>query len=250
MRVRNSIAALAFLACVASTMLSDELVRTRPKTYGTQDQIVLTLGPCDAHDRNPGAPFRVAVCDSLRANRDDGFNTALPSFPLHLPEGALIDEVDFAYHDTVILSEPSVSLARMGQGTTDQIINDDLPLWEQGDTTASFVVIPPHEVHNEGFAYVLNLGLDTVDAIHYQALYNVTIRYRLQVSPAPEVATFNDVPTSHPFFQYVEALAAAGITGGCGGGNYCPDAPLTRGQMAVFLSKALGLHWSSNPLPN
>ena len=26
-------------------------------------------------------------------------------------------------------------------------------------------------------------------------------------------------------------------------GNYCPDAPLTRGQMAVFLSKALGLHW-------
>jgi hypothetical protein len=63
------------------------------------------------------------------------------------------------------------------------------------------------------------------------------------VSPAPGTATFDDVPTSHPFFQFIEALAASGITGGCGNGNYCPDAPLTRGQMAVFLSKALGLHW-------
>jgi hypothetical protein len=24
---------------------------------------------------------------------------------------------------------------------------------------------------------------------------------------------------------------------------YCPDAPLTRGKMAVFLAKALGLDW-------
>ena len=55
--------------------------------------------------------------------------------------------------------------------------------------------------------------------------------------------TFGDVPASHPFYQFIEALAASGITGGCGPGVYCPDAPLTRGQMAAFLSKALGLHW-------
>ena len=69
------------------------------------------------------------------------------------------------------------------------------------------------------------------------------VRWRRSVSPAPPVATFNDVPTDHPFFQFVEALAASGITAGCGGGNYCPESPLTRGQMAVFLAKALGLHW-------
>jgi len=63
----------------------------------------------------------------------------------------------------------------------------------------------------------------------------------LGVSPAPPSATFNDVPTSHPFFQFIEALYASGITAGCGGGNYCPDAALTRGQMAVYLAKALGL---------
>jgi hypothetical protein len=33
------------------------------------------------------------------------------------------------------------------------------------------------------------------------------------------------------------------VTAGRGNGNFCPDQPLTRGQMAVFLSKALGLHW-------
>ena len=67
---------------------------------------------------------------------------------------------------------------------------------------------------------------------------------QLQVSPAPGAASFNDVPTSDPAFQYIEALFASGITAGCSGGNYCPDAPLTRRQMAVFLSKALGLYWN------
>jgi hypothetical protein len=71
------------------------------------------------------------------------------------------------------------------------------------------------------------------------------ITWNRQVSPAPATATFNDVPTSHPFFQFVEALAKSGITGGCNAAPplYCPDAPLTRGQMAVFLAKALGLQW-------
>ena len=65
--------------------------------------------------------------------------------------------------------------------------------------------------------------------------------YVLEVGPAPPFPTFDDVPTTHPFFQFIEALTAAGITAGCGNGNDCPDAPLTRGQMAVFLAEALGL---------
>ncbi len=69
------------------------------------------------------------------------------------------------------------------------------------------------------------------------------IGYKLQVSPAPGSATFTDVPAGHPFFRFVEALADSGITAGCGGGNFCPNQPLTRGQMAVFLSVALGLHF-------
>lgn len=71
----------------------------------------------------------------------------------------------------------------------------------------------------------------------------VVVGYVLQVSPAPAVPTFNDVPTSDPGFQYIEALAASGITAGCGGGNYCPDSTITRRQMAIFLAKALGLYF-------
>jgi hypothetical protein len=71
----------------------------------------------------------------------------------------------------------------------------------------------------------------------------VDLWWMRQVSPAPAVATFSDVPTNHPQFQFIEALEASAITVGCGGGNYCPDSTLTRGQMAVFLAKALGLYW-------
>jgi len=71
----------------------------------------------------------------------------------------------------------------------------------------------------------------------------VIVGYRLQVGPAPVLPTFADVPATDPAYQYVEALAASGITGGCGNGDFCPDAVVTRRQMAVFLAKALGLQW-------
>ena len=72
----------------------------------------------------------------------------------------------------------------------------------------------------------------------------VRITWKRQVSPPPATPTFADVPASDGAFPFIEALVSSGITAGCGGGNYCPDANLTRRQMAVFLAKALGLHWS------
>jgi hypothetical protein len=53
--------------------------------------------------------------------------------------------------------------------------------------------------------------------------------------PACTTAPFNDVPAGHPFCRWIRELAARGVTGGCGGGNYCPSATVTRDQMAVFL---------------
>ncbi len=60
---------------------------------------------------------------------------------------------------------------------------------------------------------------------------------------APASPTFTDVPTGYWAFQHIEALAASGITAGCGSGNYCPEQYVKRSEMAVFMSKALGLHW-------
>jgi len=56
---------------------------------------------------------------------------------------------------------------------------------------------------------------------------------------------FADVPFDHPFCGFIEKLAADGITGGCGDNTFCPDASVTRGQMAVFIEAALGN--SANP---
>jgi hypothetical protein len=36
----------------------------------------------------------------------------------------------------------------------------------------------------------------------------------------------------------INRLAAAGLTGGCGDGKYCPTASVTREQMAAFLRRA------------
>ena len=38
----------------------------------------------------------------------------------------------------------------------------------------------------------------------------------------------------------VNALAKAGITGGCGPRRYCPSRSVERGEMAAFLFRALG----------
>jgi len=57
--------------------------------------------------------------------------------------------------------------------------------------------------------------------------------------PACAATMFTDEPCpGGPFVDWVNQLASEGITGGCGGGNYCPSNPVTRAQMAVFLLKA------------
>jgi hypothetical protein len=55
------------------------------------------------------------------------------------------------------------------------------------------------------------------------------------------VPSFNDVPCASNFAAWINELALRGITSGCGGGNYCPADPVTRGQMAVFLSATFSL---------
>jgi len=58
------------------------------------------------------------------------------------------------------------------------------------------------------------------------------------VLPRGWLSDFLDVPQADIFHGDVETIFRAGITAGCGGGNYCRNAPVTRAQMAVFLLKA------------
>jgi len=91
--------------------------------------------------------------------------------------------------------------------------------------------------------YLVTVFMHPSGALDYLRFGGVAVWYKLQVSPAPATATFNDVPTGHWAFRFIEALVSSGITAGCGGGNYCPDQPITRAEMAVYLSAALGLDW-------
>ncbi|HMV96976.1 MAG TPA: S-layer homology domain-containing protein [Anaerolineales bacterium] len=67
------------------------------------------------------------------------------------------------------------------------------------------------------------------------------------VPPAATGTVFTDVPAGSFAADWIEQLAAEGITGGCGNGSYCPDAYITRAQMAIFLLR--GEHGSAYTPP-
>lgn len=58
----------------------------------------------------------------------------------------------------------------------------------------------------------------------------------------PAQPSFHDVPSDHPFYQYIEAAYAMGIIGGYADGTFKPHNPVTRGQVAKML--VLAREWS------
>jgi hypothetical protein len=72
------------------------------------------------------------------------------------------------------------------------------------------------------------------------AVFLLRGRYGSSYTPPPvgSGTGFGDVPADYWSAAFIKQLAAEGITSGCGGGNYCPEQPVTRAQMAVFLLKA------------
>jgi hypothetical protein len=52
-------------------------------------------------------------------------------------------------------------------------------------------------------------------------------------------ASFIDVPPSNPFYNDINAIQGAGVTQGCGGGNFCPTDNIQRQAEAAFLHRAM-----------
>jgi hypothetical protein len=73
------------------------------------------------------------------------------------------------------------------------------------------------------------------------AVFLLKGKYGSTFTPPPCTGVFDDVLCPSAFADWVEKLAADGITGGCGGANYCPLNIVTRGQMAAFLTTAFSL---------
>jgi len=233
-------------ACAADRRVSLPLltVRVDPEAYGVDSQTITTIsawsftGP--ATTDNGYANVQDTRYDgylgrfNLYAGEDEHYFATLD-----LPAGAVIDLIGI---NTQTGTDAVMGIAlwkRFRNGDKQMLTGFSLPAhaWDTDYAGPLEITVDSHH----DCEYVLDVEKAISDNKQYFGW--VEIWWHRVVSPPPATPTFNDVPANHPFFQYVEALAASGITGGCGGGNYCPNTPVTRAQVAAFLAKALGLHW-------
>jgi hypothetical protein len=228
-----------FLLFLGAATAEGQASAERPG-YGTTDATLWVIGYSEFSPSGGTPPTYSDFGDARWSTPSAGSFVATA----HLPAGAQIVDLQLAYCDdsatdnvfAFFLECPTAS------GSCPQyssLSSGDGPM---GCNTVSIDVTSQNLfVDNAANRYVVQVL--TQSGTMANRFFGVKFGYKLRVSPPPAVATFLDVPTSHPFFQFVEALFASGITAGCGGSNFCPDAPLTRGQMAVFLAAALGLHF-------
>ena len=223
------------------------LERSLPDGYGVDDLNFLWVYP---EDFRPDAGSQLYHAGEGFWARGSVAWAGLMWAPLRLPTGALLTGYWVVYEDSDPVFRLRVTLRRNWMtlvGTSgDEDIGDGFSSAGTPGISAAFVDIPdltiqvaPTLLSFQSYEFGVILPPDP-DV----RLRGIIASWLRQISPAPASATFSDVPTGYWAFQHVEALVASGITAGCGGGAFCPDAPLTRAQMAVFLAKALGLHWA------
>ena len=245
--IRKLAPMLGVLILAGPTVFAQPLAS--PKAYGSGTQ-TLVLG---AAAFSPIGTITYDYFGSGYIYRTGGADDGMWA-PVNLPNGAVVDHVCVSlFNSTGAGPLVEWGLYELGSAVNSPVFLGISSATDNYNGGYHVFCVPdvPHTVRSiadfngDGIessgAYRIAVYLPTTTTIR---LGGATISYRLQVSPAPAVATFpNDVPTNHPFFRWIEALADAGITAGTGPGSFSPDDPVTRGQMAVFLSIALGLHF-------
>jgi hypothetical protein len=173
-----------------------------------------------------------------------------------LSSGVEIEYLDLYYYDNDAANDISAYLYAFSGGAPDSGGPNSTLLTTAQSTGSAGYGYAFSDIFGLGYTVNNNVAYDPAAAqlvVNVQSPVTtadlqfkaVDLWWMRQVSPAPATPTFNDVPASDGAFPFIEALAASGITVGCSESPplYCPDNPLTRRQMAVFLSKALGLYW-------
>lgn len=237
----------AWLASAAGrAQTGSEAAGLRPKFWGTAAGATTLMAHEMPHTySNIESYLGATYCDAY----PDPLDPVYAVGQLDFPDGATLSQLQIWAYDADASDGLNVTLWETCQApgfnapSSTQLATIDT--FGAIGTYFGFTPLNGHRVDVRNCAYTARLLLNPGTYCKGTAiqLQKIQVSWTRDVAPAPASATFGDVPTSHPFFQYVEALATAGVTGGCGNGNYCPNAALTRGQMAVFLSKALGLEW-------
>ena len=212
-----------------------------PDAYGTSATTVLKIH-ASAFRPQCGSTTLTAYWDTTLTYIESNYNGCMLYAPAPLPVGALVTQVGFDGKDLEPVLDIDWGIYWVSVDSSDT--NGHIAWYTSSQSGGSFntTATLPTPVTVDSTKYYFAL-VDLQEASQNMCIKGMRVVYKLQVSPAPASATFPDVPTSYWAFQYIEALAASGITAGCGGGNYCPETYVKRSEMAVFLSKALGLHW-------
>jgi hypothetical protein len=180
-------------------------------------------------------------------------NPAVFLGPLNLPAGAKLNQICGFIRDDDAANDVTVDVAvvELGDAAAAPNVTNLATVTSSGTPHYQLLCVnPPANTTIRAFgdgdgaggnAYLSYRVAVTLKASAQLALGGALVKWQRQQAPAPAVATFGDVPTNFLFFRAIENLAAAGITGGCSPGNYCPNNNITRGEAAAFFSKALGL---------
>ncbi len=181
----------------------------------------------------------VGCCTNLSRTGPEPFADA----PLNLPNGVRVDFLRFWAHDANAAADLQFFAFESCYPTFDGGATTFTSLFSALSTTGatgyqSDVGTSAFTINNRDCVYTVRANFAATTGLTLQKLRAQWVR---QISPAPLVASFTDVPTTDPFFREVEALAASGITQGCTATQFCPGSTLTRLQMAIFLARALGL---------
>lgn len=215
-----------------------------PDEFGTSDSGWTTVLGSQHLPHGSATEYGTMPDGSLRyfSGSDSAFDAQL-----QMPHGALFQQVTWFGRDQGpdFLTGTVVRVCQTGFPAVGPPVVTFLGTATSSNAESfTFVVSLPagETVHNLSCAYYVKTYFSGTSTDLF--LHKIRARWQRQVSPAPPMATFpNDTPTTHPYFRFIEALANSGITAGCGPGSFCPNNPITRGEMAVFLSAALGLHW-------
>jgi hypothetical protein len=246
------VSACASIAAAQSLLDFDNLPRVKPGppvSFGTTQESFYSMAEWEFDPISSTTAYSdigIGSMNALRYGTSAGVAAGFFAGP-HLPDGAVLTSITYQFCDSngsavhliggIELCDGLTGLCAILGTPVTSVSNVITPCAEYTEDLSGLNVV----VHNRTQRIVVAAITQSGDTTN--AFTGAVIGYKLQVSPAPVTATFGDVPTDHPFFQFIEALAKSGITGGCGSGNYCPDNPVTRGQMAVFLAKGLGLQF-------
>ena len=219
-----------------------------PRTYGTVSEVIHTIQATSFVGFTTTATYQV---NGVLAQFCTGTTSCALNSGLMLPAGAVITKIQLDACDETTAGQVTATLFKLpvNEGGGGGIIATALTGFTQDPDCDLFdgPLGVAETVNNATNAYAVSVSIGSSvplsGTLRFQA---VRVFYKLKTSPAPATATFNDVPTGHPFFSFVEALVAAGITSGCSVSPplFCPDNPVTRGQLAKFLGQALGLHFA------